>query len=139
MEETSLQKSVNENLIYPIEDQRDNAIWVITYGIKNYYLTHDEKEAFLDALSKGVKWVDIRGNILTDKFLTISLDVDMYDFYKRQTRNNEKYSKDGRLLNPTDKEFFKPDLQETPEQKVKRGIKREELREVLRQKGILKN
>ena len=135
MENQSLQKW-NETKIVPIKEQRKEALWEVVYGIEKFYLTNEEKEYFLNALQSGAKFVDIKGNILTDKFLYISVDLDTYS----QLKSKVKYSKYGEPLTPLHEEFYKEKEQATPEQieewEKNKEIARENARKTLRDKGL---
>jgi len=69
-----------------LTSQRYAALWIIAYGLERFYLTNEEKEYLLRSLENGARFVEIKGNILTDKFLYITLDDDKYSGLKRQSR-----------------------------------------------------
>ncbi len=127
MAEINLQKWSDSELI-PLKEQRDDALWEIVYGLEKFYLTNEEKQYFLNALEKGAKFVDIKGNILTDKFLYIGIDIDKYNELKKQNLpNNPSY-------NPTSNS----NIELTEEEKEKREKAREKIRQILIEKGIVK-
>lgn len=61
----------NKPMVFMADDRRKGAVWEITYGIEKLYLTDDEKEYFLDQVNQGLRWVEVNGYILTDKFTHI--------------------------------------------------------------------
>lgn len=56
---------------------RENTIWVVKYVHESYFLTDEEKKSFLEKLEKGAKYIDVKGNILTGGFLTISQNKEL--------------------------------------------------------------
>lgn len=125
-EQTSLQRLVDAKLV-SIATQREEALWIIAYGIEKFYITNDEKVAFLDAISKGAKWLDIRGNILTDKFLYIVLDDGMYEALKEKNSPHK---------DPFGKPYYMEEKEITPEEreKIKKAIER--TRKILKERGV---
>lgn len=128
MAEISLQKW-NESELVPLKEQRAEALWEIVYGLEKFYLTNEEKQYFLNSMINGAKFVDIKGNILTDKFLYIGIDIDKYEDLKKEGKkktNNDSY-------NP-----LYPVEELTQEEQDARNIAREKTRNILKEKGILK-
>ena len=85
---------------------RDEAVWKVSYDYQDrnvYYLTNDEKEAFLYDLSRGANYVDIKGYILSGKFLTISLCEDKYrELTRKSLSEDEIYGPDGKVYKVQD-------------------------------------
>lgn len=72
---------------------RENAKWEACYsfdGSANFYLTDSEKEYFVSTLSKGAKFVEIRGNVLSGQFLYMRLSGDW--LRKSRTSNLDHYT-----------------------------------------------
>lgn len=53
------------------DEHRPNADWEVVYGIEKLYLTNSEREYLINALNKGVKYVNIGGLTLTGSFTHI--------------------------------------------------------------------
>lgn len=131
--ETNLQKWSEKELI-SISSQREEALWEIVYGIDKFYLTNEEKEFLLDAFNKGHKYVDIKGNILTDKFLYITLDDEKYRYLKNKSIENIEYNRFGFIVTPLEKKYGEEIKEETEEQRKAR----EKARNYLKEKGLIK-
>ncbi len=98
---------------------REYAIWEVMYdyaGNNTYYLTDEEKNNFLAALERGAMYVDIKGYILSNKFITIRLCESKYRSLKHPVDNTFSTEK------------FK-DVAVSEE-----GLKK--MREIARQKGL---
>lgn len=116
--EASLQKWTDSTTLMT---QRSNAIWVVAYGIEKFYLTDAEKDYLLTSLEKGAKFVQIKGNVLTDKFMYIVRDIDEVKHTPINTVSQlDKYA------------------DSTPEQQEKMQEVRTRVRAELKEKGILK-
>jgi hypothetical protein len=123
MDQINLQKWDDANLV-PLITQRKEAVWIIVYGLDKFYLTNEEKEYLLNSLEKGAKFVQIKGNVLTDKFLYITVDDVIYNELKKDA-NNSKFDGLGKSV-PL-----------SPEEEKKRNEAREKLRSILKEKGVL--
>ncbi len=127
-EQINLQKWSDIKLT-PLKEQRKEALWEVVYGIEKFYLTNEEKQYFLNSLINGAKFVDIKGNILTDKFLYIGIDIDKYEQLKKSNLpSNPEYNP---INNPVIIEL-------TQEEKDKREKAKEKIKEILKEKGIFK-
>lgn len=70
-----LQLSENKEVL--TSSKRPKAVWKVCYSYDDrtsFYLTDKEKNFFVRELSKGNKFVDIKGNLLGANFLHVSLD-----------------------------------------------------------------
>ena len=83
MDQKELQKW-NEAKLTLLSEQREEALWVIVYGIDKFYLTNEEKEFFVSHIKAGEKFVSIKGNLLSDRFLYISIDDEKYTELKHK-------------------------------------------------------
>lgn len=80
----------------PLSEQREEALWAIVYGVDKFHITNEEKQYFLGSLQKGAKFVEIKGNVLTDKFLYIILDEEKYR--RLETKYGPKFDKLGNVI-----------------------------------------
>lgn len=65
-----------------------NAFWEVVYdysGNYSIFLTEGEKYAFLKAIAEGNDFVDIRGMVLSKRFLLIRF---AYELKEKEDRNN---------------------------------------------------
>ena len=132
--QTNLQKWSEEELV-PLSDNREDALWIIVYGIDKFYLTNEEKQYFLKSLENGAKFVQIQGSILTDKFLYISLDEDKYAELKK--RNHPDRDAFGGALVPRPLDTLSPE--ERAREEKKREAAREKTRQALKNIGVIKS
>jgi len=76
MSETSLQLWSNQpDLTIP---EREDTCWEVIYVNKKVYLTEEEKEFLLKQLKNGVKYVEIKGNVLTGAFMLITPNQELF-------------------------------------------------------------
>ncbi len=116
-----LQKCDNKEFV-ALSEERKGVSWLIVYGLDKFYLTDDERQYFLDSIEGGAKFVQIKGNILTDRFSHITkVEVEHEDW------------KDARIPFRHENE---PEI--TDEEQARRDKAREKCRRILTEKGILK-
>lgn len=118
-----------------ISEQRNGAIWVVAYGLDKFYLTNKEKDHLLNSLQSGARFVEIKGNVLTDKFMYITVEEEEYNRLEAEARVRNK---------PEMPEFEPVETKQlTAEEVEEKRIKDEETvkraREHLYNKGIIKD